>query len=578
VPNGNRLIKTGKQNWFFKSLMNASHEINNKQALLHNYLQQKSNLGWILGTFLIALLISIPVLTVLSSTLLPSSDVWQHLKSTVLAEYVKNSLLLVVGVSIGTLTIGIITAWLCSVCEFPGRKFFSWLLLLPLAFPPYIIAYTYTGLLDFAGPIQSFVRELFGWGYGDYWFPEIRSLSGAIIMLSLVLYPYIYLLTRTAFSEQSASFREASHILGIGLRKTFLKVALPLARPAIIAGLTLVVMETLADYGTVHYFGIPTFTTGIFRTWFGLGDRVAATQLASLLLLCVFLVIIIERFSRKSEKYQNLSSAQKKWRYPLSGGKAALATFICLIPVCLGFIIPALQLFFWALKTAPDIINSSFYELVFNTVRLAFMVAVLVITAATFLAYGKRVSSQFIVSYSVNISAMGYAVPGIIIAVGVLLPFAWFDNTLDSWLENNFGISSGLLLTGTLAALVFAHVVRFMAIGLNSVDASLAKIHRNVDDAAQLLGHKTFDRFISVHLPLIRSGVLTAALLVFVEVIKELPATLVLRPFNFNTLAVRTYELASDERLADSACSALLIVTVGILPILVLNHSITKSQ
>jgi len=558
--------------------METTRKIGIQHILLHNYLQQKSNFGWILGTIVIALLISIPVLTVLSSVLLPSSDVWQHLKATVLTEYIKNSLLLVVGVSVGTLTIGITTAWFCSVCEFPGRKVFSWLLLLPLAFPPYIIAYTYTGLLDFAGPIQSFMRELFGWGYGDYWFPPVRTLSGAITMLSLVLYPYIYLLTRTAFSEQSASFREASHILGIGLRKTFLMVALPLARPAIIAGLTLVVMETLADYGTVHYFGIPTFTTGIFRTWFGLGDRVAATQLASLLLLFVFLVIVIERYSRKSEKYQNLFNAQKKWRYPLSGSKAVLAIFICSIPVLLGFIIPALQLLSWAIKTAPDIINSSFYALAFNTVRLALMVAVLVVATATFLAYGKRVSSHFIVPYSVNTSAMGYAVPGIIIAVGVLLPFAWFDNTLDAWLENNLGISSGLLLTGTLAALVFAHVVRFMAIGLNSVDASLAKIHRNVDDAAQLLGHKTFDRFFNVHLPLIRSGVLTAALLVFVEVIKELPATLVLRPFNFNTLAVRTYELASDERLADSACSALLIVAVGILPILILNRSITKSQ
>jgi iron(III) transport system permease protein len=558
--------------------MDATGEINDKQMLFHNYLQQKSNLGWAIGAVVVALLISIPVLAVLSSVFLPSSDVWLHLKSTVLTEYVINSLLLVIGVSFGSLIIGITTAWLISVCDFPGRKIFSWLLLLPLAFPPYIIAYTYTGLLDFAGPIQTSIREIFGWGFGDYWFPEIRSLSGAITMLSLVLYPYIYLLTRTAFSEQSTSFREASHILGIGLRKTFLKAALPLARPAIIAGLTLVVMETLADYGTVHYFGIPTFTTGIFRTWFGLGDRIAATQLASLLLLCVFLVIIFERYTRQSAKYQNLSSAQKKWRYPLSGTRALFAILICAIPVLFGFIIPAIQLFIWAIKTAPDIINSSFYELVFNTIRLALIVAVIVVTVATFLAYGKRVSSHFVVPYSVNISIMGYAVPGIIIAVGVLLPFAWFDNALDTWLTNKFGISSGLLLTGTLTALVFAHVVRFMAIGLNSVDANLAKIHRSVDDAAQLLGHKTLDRFFSVHLPLIRSGVLSAALLVFVEVIKELPATLVLRPFNFNTLAVRTYELASDERLADSACSALLIVAVGILPILILNRSISKGQ
>jgi len=558
--------------------MDATQIANDKNILLQNYLRQKSNFAWILSTVLIALLISIPVLTVLSSIFLPSSDVWQHLKSTVLTEYIKNSLLLVVGVSVGTLLIGITTAWLCSVCEFPGRKTFNWLLLFPLAFPPYIIAYTYTGLLDFSGPLQSFLREAFEWNYGDYWFPEIRSIGGAIVMLSLVLFPYVYLLTRTAFAEQSASFREASHILGIGLTKTFLKAALPLARPAIIAGLTLVIMETLADYGTVHYFGVPTFTTGIFRTWFGLGDRIAATQLASLLLLFVFIVIIVERYSRRAEKYQNLSSGQKKWRYPLTGKKAVFAFMVCLLPVLLGFIIPALQLSSWAIKTAPEIINSSFFELIFNTVRLALMVAALVVALATLLSYGKRVSSHYIVPYSVNTSAMGYAVPGIIIAVGVLLPFAWFDNALDSWLSNNFKISSGLLLTGTLAALVFAHVVRFMAIGLNSVDASLAKIHRNVDDAAQLLGHKTLDRFFNVHLPLIRSGVLTAALLVFVEVIKELPATLVMRPFNFNTLAVRTYELASDERLADSACSALLIVAVGILPILILNRSITKNQ
>lgn len=558
--------------------MNATENINDKNILLHNYLKQQSNFGWVFSTVLIALLISIPVLTVLSSIFLPSGDVWQHLKSTVLGEYIKNSLLLVIGVSIGTLVIGITTAWLCSVCEFPGRKIFNWLLLLPLAFPPYIIAYTYTGLLDFAGPLQSVLRETFNWSYGDYWFPEIRSLGGAIVMLSLVLFPYVFLLSRTAFAEQSTSFREASHILGIGLSKTFLKAALPLARPAIIAGLTLVVMETLADYGTVHYFGIPTFTTGIFRTWFGLGDRVAATQLASLLLLCVFLVIVIERYSRRAEKYRNLSSGQKKWRYPLSGYKAALAFCICLLPVLLGFIIPAIQIISWASKTAADIINHSFLELIFNTVILALMVAALVVIIATILAYGKRISSHFIVPYSVNTSAMGYAVPGIIIAVGVLLPFAWFDNALDTWLSNNFGISSGLLLTGTLAALVFAHVVRFMAIGLNSVEASLAKINRNVDDAAQLLGHKSINRFFSIHLPLIRSGVLTAALLVFVEVVKELPATLVLRPFNFNTLAVRTYELASDERLADSACSALLIVAVSILPILILNRSITKNQ
>ena len=500
-----------------------------------------------------------------------------HLRATVLADYALNSFVLAAGVCIGTSLIGITTAWLCSACNFPGRKIFSWTLLLPLAFPPYIIAYTYTGMLDFAGPVQTLMRNVFDWGYGDYWFPEIRSIPGAIIMISLVLYPYVYLLLRTAFSEQSASLREASHMFGVRSYTTFFSIILPLARPALVAGLTLVVMETLADYGTVHYFGVPTFTTGILRTWFGLGDRIAATQLASLLLLCVFAVILAERYTRKAIHYQNPTKVQKSWRYPLSGVKAILAFVICSLPVFLGFIIPAFQLGAWALRTAPEIVDRSFLALIFNTVQLTVIVTLIIIVAATVLAYGKRVGTHFSIPYTVNISAMGYAVPGVIIAVGVLLPFAWLDNALDAWLQQHFKISSGLILTGTLASLAFAHVVRFLAIGLNSVDASLAKIHRSIDDAAQLLGRRTFERFTSIHLPMIRGGILTAALLVFVEVTKELPATLVLRPFDFNTLAVRTYELASDERLADASCSALLIVAISVLPILILNRSIAQS-
>lgn len=539
--------------------------------------QQKSNLGWLLFAVGTALLLSIPVVTVLYSVILPTSDIWSHLRATVLADYALNSLVLAVGVCIGTSLIGISTAWLCSAYSFPGRKLFSWTLLLPLAFPPYIIAYTYTGMLDFAGPVQSVMRSLFGWEYGDYWFPEIRSIAGAIIMISLVLYPYVYLLLRTAFSEQSSSLREASHMFGVGPYKTLFTIILPMARPALVAGLTLVVMETLADYGTVHYFGVPTFTTGILRTWFGLGDLITATQLASLLLLCVFAVILAERYSRKVAHYQNPAKIQKSWRYPLSGVKAIAAIVICSLPVLLGFVVPALQLGAWTLRTAPEIIDRSFLTLIFNTVQLAVIVTLIIITASTVLAYGKRIGTHFSIPYTVNLSAMGYAVPGVIIAVGVLLPFAWLDHVLDGWLQRNLGISSGLILTGTLASLAFAHVVRFMAIGLNSVDASLAKIHRSIDDAAQLLGCKTFERFAGIHLPMIRGGILTAALLVFVEVTKELPATLVLRPFDFNTLAVRTYELASDERLADASSSALLIVAISVLPILMLNRSIIKS-
>ena len=539
--------------------------------------QQRSNLGWLACTACAALLLSIPIITVLYSVLLPRSEIWLHLRSTVLPGYILNSLVLTAGVCLGTSILGIATAWLCSSCSFPGRRFFSWALLLPLAFPPYIIAYTYTGILDFAGPVQTLLRSTFSWGYGDYWFPEIRSMGGAITMISLALYPYVYLLARTTFSEQSASLREACHTFGASSYRTFFTVILPLARPAIVAGLTLVVMETLADYGTVHYFGVTTFTTGIFRTWFGLGDRIAATQLASILLLCIFAVMLTERYSRKAVRYQYPLKARKNRYYRLPGLKAMLAVFTCSVPILVGFIIPACQLSIWTLQTASTMIDMSFLVLFTNTVLLATLVTVVVIVLGTLLAYGKRVGTHPFIPHTVNFSATGYAIPGIIIAVGVLLPFAWLDNILDTWLQHQFGISSGLILTGTLASLVFAHVVRFMAIGLNSVDSSLTKIHRSIDDAAQLLGNKTFDRFAKIHLPLIRSGILTAALLVFVEVIKELPATLVLRPFDFNTLAVRTYELASDERLADAACSALLIVAISILPILMLNRSITHS-
>ena len=552
-------------------------EIENSHPKVKNH--RSGNLIWLLCTLIIALLLGIPVMAVLYSILLPAGDVWIHLKETVLSDYVTNSLLLVSGVALGTLILGTTTAWLCTVCEFPGRRLLSLVLFLPLAFPPYIIAYTYTGMLDVAGPVQSLIRVTFGWQYGDYWFPQIRSLSGAIVMLSLVLYPYIYILSRTAFAEQPSSLRETGSLLGARLYKTFTTISLPLARPAIIAGLTLVVMETLADYGTVQYFGISTLTTGIFRTWFGFGDRIAATQLACLLLLFVFVVIAFEHYRRQPAKYQNLMLTRNNIRrYPLPRYKAILATVFCGLPVVLGFIIPSLQLASWALQTAPEVVDASFYKLVANTVQLGAIVAAVIAVTATLLAYGKRIGAHPIIPHAVNLTAMGYAVPGIIIAVGVLLPFAWFDNAIDAWLRQHWDISSGLLLTGTLTMLVFAHVVRFMALGLNPIDAGLAKIHSNIDDAAQLLGCRAFTRFTNIHLPIIHSGILVALLLVFVEVIKELPATLVLRPFNFNTLAVRTYELASDERLADSACSALLIVAIGILPIFVLVRSATRTD
>jgi len=497
----------------------------------------------------------------------------------VLSDYVLNSLQLIIGVSFGTLTMGITTAWITSVYKFPGRKVFQWLLLLPMALPAYIIAYTYTGMMDFSGPIQSNLREWFGWSYGEYWFPEIRSMWGATSMLSLVLYPYVYLLARAAFLEQSIVALEASRSLGAGAWKSFFKVALPMARPAIITGLSLVLMETLADYGTVQYFGISTFTTGIFRTWFGLNDSGAAAQLSTVLLIFVLILITLERISRKQARYFHTSNREKRRAHlSLSPGKAWLATLACLMPVLWGFILPFMQLSQWALETYEEMVDSEFLTLTWHSLSLAGSAAILALVIALLLAYGQRLQNTRLIRFAVRIASMGYAIPATVIAIGIMLPLAWVDNTLDSWLRSQFDVSSGLLLSGTLFALMFAYMVRFLAVSVGTVEAALGKIKHSMDDAARSLGLNPRQVLLSIHMPLMRRSLLTAILLVFVDVLKELPATLILRPFNFNTLAVRAYELASDERLADASTAALSIVIAGIIPVILLSLSINKQK
>ncbi|MDH5518444.1 MAG: iron ABC transporter permease [Gammaproteobacteria bacterium] len=534
---------------------------------------------WHLSVLLITLVCALPVLTVFSFIFQPAGEVWQHLTETVLADYVSNSLMLMIGVSFGTLSMGISCAWLTSVYKFPGRKLFQWLLLLPMALPAYIIAYTYTGMMDFAGPIQSSLRDWFGWSYGDYWFPEIRSIWGATSMLSLVLYPYVYLLARASFLDQSIVALEASRSLGAGPWKSFFKVALPMARPAIITGLSLVLMETLADYGTVQYFGISTFTTGIFRTWFGLNDSAAAAQLSTLLLIFVFVLITLERLSRKQARYFSTSNRQKKQvRIKLSNKKAWLATFACFMPVLWGFFLPFLQLLQWAVETYDDMVDSEFFVLTWNSLALAGSAAILALLLALLLAYGQRLQNTRFIYLAVRVASMGYAIPATVIAVGIMLPLAWLDNTLDGWLRNQFDVSSGLLLSGTLFALMFAYMVRFLAVSVGTVEAALGKIKHSMDDAARSLGLKPKQVLLQIHMPLMRRSLLTAILLVFVDVLKELPATLILRPFNFNTLAVRAYELASDERLADASTAALSIVIAGIIPVILLSQSINKQK
>ncbi len=526
----------------------------------------------------IALLLAMPVLVVFSYAFVPTGAVWQHLVDTVLADYVGNSLALMLEVAVGTLIIGVSTAWLTSMCSFPGRRLFEWALLLPMAMPAYIIAYTYTGMFDVAGPFQTALRDVFDLRYGDYWFPEIRSLGGAGAMLSLTLYPYVYLLTRASFLEQSVCVLEVSRTLGNGPWRTFFKVALPLARPAIVAGLSLALMETLADYGTVQYFGIATFTTGIFRTWFGMGDSAAASQLSTTLLIFVMTLVLLERWSRRKMRFYNAGQRHQSLpTFVLNRHQRVLAISICFGTLFFGFLLPAGQLLHWAIET-PDMLDATFVKLTLNTIGLASATALLALILAMLMGYGRRLNPDRATRSAVRVAAMGYAVPGTVIAVGVMLPLAWIDNNVDAWMRTQFDISTGLLLSGTLVALIFAYLVRFLAVSLHTLESGLGKIKFSIDESARSLGCRPAGVLWHIHLPMLKGSLLTAVLLVFVDVMKELPATLVLRPFDFNTLAVRAFELASDERLMDSSSAALSIVFVGIIPVILLSLSIRNAR
>ncbi|TWH77504.1 iron(III) transport system permease protein [Azomonas agilis] len=527
----------------------------------------------------LAALLAVPILVVLGSVFWPQPELWQHLRDTVLADYVWNSLRLALGAGVLAGVLGTTLAWYVARYEFFGRSVLQWVLLLPMAIPAYIMAYSYTGLLDFAGPIQTQLRAIFGWSYGDYYFPEIRSLGGAVLMLSLVLYPYVYLLARAAFSEQSSSLLEASRTLGWTPKQHFWKVALPMARPAILTGMALVMMEALADYGTVQYFGVTTFTTGIFRTWFGMGNPLGAAQLAALLCSVVLVLLYLEQRSRQRLKfYQPRQSTQVSERLSLMGFKHAIAVVLCLLPLLLGFVLPAGQLFYWSLERLDQLISPEFLRLCWHSFSLACLTSIVVCAVALLFAYGRRLNPHWLLQWPVRLSAMGYALPGTVIAIGVMMPLAALDNQLDAWAEHWFGVRLGLLFSGTLVALVLAYSLRFLAVALHGLEAGLGRITPSMDQAARSLGASPTEALVRVHLPLLRSSLLVAVILVFVDVLKELPATLLLRPFNFNTLSVRAYELASDERLADAALPALSIVLVGLLPVVLLSKALDKSR
>ena len=528
----------------------------------------------------VAVLIAIPVLSVFSNILVSgTSDTWSHMASTVLPEFIRNTVILCVGVGLGVASIGIVAAWLTTMLDFPGRRFFEWALVLPLAVPAYVMAYVYTDFLQFVGPVQSALRDLFDWRAGDYWFPDIRSVQGAVAMFIFVLYPYVYLLARMAFLERAAGMLEAGRSLGLGPWRCFFQVSLPLARPALVAGTALALMETLADYGTVAYFSVQTFTTGIYRAWFSLGDRAAAAQLSAVLLGFVILVLVLEHISRGRARFNNTSRQQgAPMRQRLSGPLAWLATFACFMPLFFGFLLPGGLLLNMAFFEGDAQFGPRFLTLARNSFVLASVAAVLAVAMALLLAYAARLSRSRLPQAANRIVGLGYAVPGSVIAVGVLIPVTRLDNAIATGWEAWFGINPGLILTGGIAALIYAYLTRFLAIALHTVDSGLGKITPSMDDASRILGYGQMATLRRVHMPMLRGSLLTAGLLVFVDVMKELPATLVMRPFNFDTLATQAHTLAADERLAEASTAAMTIVAVGLVPMIVLSRQIVKGR
>ena len=535
------------------------------------YFQRVGFLGAIsLGA---AALILLPILAVVASVLGPASETWAHLARTLLGTYVANTALLVACVAVGVLSIGVLSAWLVTAYRFPAQRVLEWALVLPLAMPAYVMAYAYTDWLQFTGPVQGLLRAATGWQAREYWFPEIRSIPGAAAMLSFALYPYVYLLARTAFLDVSRSALEAGRLAGHTAWGSFWRVALPIARPAVAAGAALALMETLADFGTVSYFALEVFTTGIFKAWLSLGDSTAAGQLSVCLLAFVFVVLALERASRGRASYTSALSKRPP-PHALSGPAAAMAFFACAAPVLLGFLLPAGLLIHLAWSDPEARWSSRLPALVGNSFMLAGIAAMAGVLLATAMAYAARLArgrAANVVAWANRAAALGYAIPGAVIAIGVLVPLGRLDNWIAGGIESAFGMKPGLLLTGTIVALIYAYLVRFLAVALQSMESGLAKVTPRMDDAARSLGATPAGTLIRVHAPLLASSLASAALLLFVDVMKELPATFALRPFNFDTLAIEAYNLAKDERLSEAAVPSLVIVAIGLVPLLVVT-------
>lgn len=534
-------------------------------------------LAWIMAGFAAAICV-LPHISVLVAAFMGSTDTLQSLAETVLGRYSRATLVLLVSVVFLSTIIGTVTAWLVATTEFRGRRVLEIGLVLPLAFPAYVLAYAYTHVLDHPGIVQSTLRSVTGWGPRDYWFPEIRSLGGAVVMLTLVLYPYVYLLARAAFASQSATTFYAAQSLGQTRLGAFWRISLPMARPAIASGAMLVGMETIADFGTVSYFGVQTFAVGIYSSWFSFADRAAAAQLSLGLLAFALLLAILERINRGEARYAFGRKFEQMPRVSLKGWRGHIAMLVCFLPAFFGCFLPVVMLSEMALGSEQDLLSPRYLHFARNSITLGVCAAVITVSVALLLGSLARNRDSWFATAALYIGRMGYAVPGGVIAVGLLVPFAFFDNTLDAYMRETFDVSTGLLFTGSIWLLVCAYMIRFLAAAIGAYEGGVSVINPNMDSAARVLGQSEWGLLRRVHFPLLRPSLFTALLIVFVDVMKELPATLIMRPFNFDTLAVQAHRLAADERLAGAAVPSLVIVAIGTLPVILLCRRIRNEQ
>ncbi len=531
---------------------------------------------WAVAALIGSLLVAAPIAAVGVLAVNPTDNIWPHLMRTVLPGYVQTTLLLMTGVGLVTFVVGTSTAWLVTMCRFPGRKMLKWALLVPLATPTYIIAYTYVDAFEYSGFVQGLLRETFGWSTPrDYWFPDVRSLGGAIFVMSFVLYPYVYLTARASFMKQSACLLEVSRTLGRNPWGTFFVVALPLARPAIVVGVTLAMMECLNDIGAVEYFGVNTLTVGIYSTWLGRSNLGGAAQIACVMLVFVFALIWLERAGRRGQRFHHMSRRERPASpHRLRGVRGWATTLACTLPIVFGFVIPGAVLADFAIGNFSASASADYFRFARNSLLLSILASMAAVAIGLVLAYAHRLTRPGLIHAAIRFASVGYAVPGAVLGIGILVPLARIDNIVNEFAQQTFGITTGLLLTGTIFSIVFAYVVRFLAISFGSIEAGLGRVTPNLEAAARTLGRSATGALREVHLPLIRPALATAGLLVFVDCMKELPATLLLRPFNFDTLATHVYTYASLDLLEESALSALTIVAVGILPVILLNRTI----